>query len=52
MGLSEHLVILTLRERLDTIDPGRRLRKLFTKVFSLLQRGKGLEGFTYLDNHY
>lgn len=41
-----------LRERLDDIDPARYLRKPFTKAFHLLQRGKGLEDFTYLDGHY
>lgn len=41
-----------LRERLDDIDPIRYLRKPFTKAFHLLQRGKGLEGFTFLDGHY
>ena len=41
-----------LRERLDDIDPIRYLRKSFTKAFHLLQRGKGLEGFTFLDGHY
>ena len=40
-----------LRERLDDLDP-RTLRKSFTKAFGLLQRGKGLEGFDYLNNHY
>ena len=40
-----------LRERLDTVEP-RVLRKAFKKAFSLLQRGKGLEGFTCLDGHY
>lgn len=40
-----------LRERLDNIDP-HSLRKPFTKAFSLLQRGKGLEDFTYLNGHY
>ena len=40
-----------LRERLDEVDP-RTLRKAFKRAFSLLQRGKGLEGFTCLDGHY
>ena len=40
-----------LRERLDEIDP-RYLRKTFTDLLSELQRGKGLEGFTYIDKHY
>ena len=40
-----------LRERLDKVDP-RQLRAVFKRVFTLLQRGKGLEGFTCLDGHY
>ena len=40
-----------LRERLDTVDP-QVLRQAFKRLFSVLQRGKGLEGFTYLDGHY
>jgi len=40
-----------LRERLDEVDP-RELRGAFTRVFAALQRGKGLEGFTWLDGHY
>ena len=40
-----------MRERLDEVDP-RQLRAVFKHVFMLLQRGKGLEGFTCLDGHY
>ena len=40
-----------LRERLDEVDP-RELRVAFKRVFAALQRGKGLEGFTWLDGHY
>ena len=40
-----------LRERLDEVAP-RQLRSVFKRVFTLLQRGKGLEGFTCLDGHY
>ena len=40
-----------LRERLDEVDP-RQLRGVFKRVFALVQRGKGLEGFTSLDGHY
>ncbi len=40
-----------LRERLDEIAP-RYLRKPFTALFALLQRGKGLEGFAWMDDHY
>ncbi len=40
-----------LRERLDEVDP-KALRKTFTRLFSQLQRGKGLEDMSYLDGHY
>jgi len=40
-----------LRERLDQISP-RQLRRPFKKIFSLLQRGKMLEKYRYLDGHY
>ena len=40
-----------MRERLDEVDP-RQLRHCFTKLFQLLQRGKELEGYTYLNEHY
>jgi len=40
-----------LRERLDTVNP-EVLRGAFKCIFALLQRGKGLEGFTYLDGYY
>lgn len=40
-----------LRERLDAVDPVH-LRKAYRRLFSVLQRGKGLEGFDYLDGHY
>jgi hypothetical protein len=40
-----------LRERLDELDPAA-LRPLYTALFRQLQRGKGLEGFDYLDGHY
>jgi hypothetical protein len=39
------------RERLDGLDP-RQLRPLYKALFSALQRGKGLAGFSYLDGHY
>ena len=39
------------RERLDEVDP-RQLRPLYKNYLSMLQRGKGLEGFSYLDGHY
>lgn len=40
-----------LRERLDQVEP-HHLRKAYTQLFHCLQRGKGLEGFDYLDCHY
>jgi len=40
-----------LRERLDTVNP-RHLRKAYSRLLSELQRGKGLEGFSYMDDHY
>jgi len=40
-----------LRERLDEVDP-RHLRKAYSSLFSVLQRGKGLEGFSYLEGYY
>ena len=40
-----------MRERCDEIDP-QEVRKVFKTVFSYVQRGKGLESFKYLDNHY
>lgn len=40
-----------LRERLDEVDPAD-LRKIFTSLFTQLQRGKGLEDMRYLDGHY
>ena len=39
------------RERLDEVDP-QHLRKLYKNLLAKLQRGKGLEGFSYLDDHY
>lgn len=39
-----------LRERLDEVDPGA-LRGAFKAVFAAVQRGKGLEGFTWM-GHY
>ena len=40
-----------LRERLDTVNP-EALRDPFKRLFAQLQRGKGLEGFGYLNGHY
>ena len=40
-----------LRERLDTVDP-KYIRPVFKKMFAALQRGKGLEGFEFMDGHY
>lgn len=39
-----------LRERLDNISPSV-LRPAFKKLFAVLQRGKGLEDFEFLDGH-
>lgn len=39
------------RERLDEVNP-RQLRPFYNRLFSALQRGKGLEEFSYLDGHY
>lgn len=39
-----------LRERLDDVDP-EHLRPVFKRIFASFQRGKGLEGFEYLDGH-
>ena len=40
-----------MRERLDGVDP-RELRGGFRRLFTALQRAKGLERFTWLDGHY
>ncbi len=40
-----------LRERLDELDP-KHLRKSYRRLFHVLQRGKGLQDFTYLGDHY
>jgi hypothetical protein len=40
-----------LRERLDEVVPSQ-LRPVYQALFRQLQRGKGLEGFAYLDGHY
>ena len=40
-----------LRERLDEVNP-ESVRPAFKKMFSLAQRGKGLEEFAYLDGHF
>jgi len=40
-----------MRTRCDEVDP-QAVRKAFKKVFACVQRGKGLEEFEYLDNHY
>jgi hypothetical protein len=39
------------RERLDEVAPSD-LGPLYQALFRQLQRGKGLEGFAYLDGHY
>jgi hypothetical protein len=40
-----------MRERCDEVTP-EHLRKTYKKIFSHVQRGKGLEEFEYLDQHY
>ena len=40
-----------LRERLDVVS-SRQLRRPFKTIFAYLQRGKVLESYRYLDNHY
>ena len=40
-----------MRERLDEIDP-QTLRPAFKKVFSLIQRNKALEQYSYLNGYY
>ena len=40
-----------LRQRLDPIDP-EEIRGAFSEVFSTLQRGKVLEDYAFIDNHY
>ena len=40
-----------MRERLDEIDP-KLLRKIFTKIFSHLQRSKSLESFQFFKGRY
>lgn len=38
-----------MRERLDRLDP-QLLRSAFTKIFSLIQRGKVIEDYAFLDD--
>lgn len=40
-----------MRERLDELNPSF-IRPVFKKMFAKLQRGKCLEGFTFLDGYY
>ena len=40
----------TMRQRLDVVDP-RSLRPAFTAVFSLIQRGKVLEDYKFLNKY-
>ena len=40
-----------LRERLDEVDPNF-IRPAFKKIFAMLQRGKCLEEFEFLDGYY
>lgn len=41
----------TMRERLDVIEPSK-LRPVYTRLFSALQRSKALEPFAYYQGHY
>ena len=50
-GISNVPSDTTMRERLDEVSP-TVLRSAFKKLFSLLQRSKVLEQYTYLDDHY
>ncbi len=40
-----------MRERLDLIDP-KLLRPAFKQIFSLIQRGKDLESYQYIDGYH
>jgi len=40
-----------MRERLDVVNP-KELRKAFTSIFSVLQRGKALEKYVFLEGKY
>lgn len=40
-----------MRERCDEVDP-LKIRTVFKSVFACVQRGKGLEPFQYIDQHY
>ncbi len=50
-GVSQAPSDTFLRERLDRLDPAQ-LRPAYRQLFSVLQRGKGLEGFDVFDGHY
>lgn len=50
-GISQAPCDTWLRERLDAVDPGH-LRRAYRQLFGTLQRGKGLEGFTWWNDHY
>ena len=40
-----------MRERLDSLN-SKKLRPAFKKIFSLIQRGKDLESYQYIDDYY
>lgn len=40
-----------MRKRCDEVEP-KEVRKIYKKIFAYVQRGKGLETFSYLDKHY
>lgn len=50
-GVSQAPSDTYMRERLDEVDP-EVLEPVYKRLFALLQRGKGLEGFEVLDGRY
>ena len=40
-----------MRERLDMVHPSQ-IRGVFKKIFSLIQRGKALDRYRFIDDHY
>ncbi len=50
-GVSDAPCDTTLRERLDEVDP-QVFEKTYKRLFALVQRGRGLEGFEVLDGRY
>lgn len=50
-GVKESPSDTHMRRQLDEVSPSQ-IRPAFKQVFSLLQRGKALEEYRYLDGHY